>query len=134
MIDHAGNFGVNIAAAEFFGAHDFAGGGFHQWRAAKENGALIAHDDGFIGHRGDISATCGTGPHDHSNLWDALGAHGRLIVKNASEMVAVWEDLILQREESAAGIDQINAWQAVFAGDVLSAKVFFDRHRSRCRL
>jgi hypothetical protein len=51
--------GVHIGAAKIFGADDFAGGGFHQRRAAEEDGALVAHDDGFIAHGRHVGAARG---------------------------------------------------------------------------
>ncbi len=44
-------------------------------------------------------------------------------------MVAVRENLILIGQVRAAGIDQIDAGQAIFARDFLRAQVLFHRHR-----
>ena len=43
-------------------------------------------------------------------------------------MIAVGKYFILHRQIGAAGIDEVNAGQAVLHGDVLRAQVFFDRH------
>src|SRR5690606_37845233 len=50
MVGYAGQTGVYIATAQVFGADFFTGCGFDQWRATQEDGALVAHDDGFITH------------------------------------------------------------------------------------
>ena len=42
-------------------------------------------------------------------------------------MVAVGEYLVLERQESAARIDQVDAWQAVLERDLLRAHVLLDR-------
>ena len=44
-------------------------------------------------------------------------------------MALVGEDLVLQRQERAAGIDQIDAGQMVLARDLLGAQMLLHRHR-----
>ena len=44
-------------------------------------------------------------------------------------MVAVGKHLVLLRQKSAAGIDQIEAGQMVLLGDLLRPQMLFDRHR-----
>ncbi len=44
-------------------------------------------------------------------------------------MMAVGKDFILMRQISAAGIDKINARQAVCRRDILGAQMLFHRHR-----
>ena len=56
-------------------------------------------------------------------------AHPRLVVEDAAEVLAVGEDLVLQRQEGAAGIDQVDAGQAVLARDLLRAQVLLHRDR-----
>ena len=44
-------------------------------------------------------------------------------------MIAIGEDLVLQRQERAAGIHQIYARQVILLGDFLRAQMLLDRHR-----
>ena len=44
-------------------------------------------------------------------------------------MVAVGKDLVLVGQVRAAAVDQIDAGQAAFLGDLLGAQVLLDRHR-----
>ena len=129
VVGHPGNACVHIGPAEFFGADLLASGGFDQRRASQKNGALLAHDDGFVGHGRHIGASGGTTAHYHGNLRDAHGRQGGLVEENAPEVVAVGKYLVLHRQEGAAGIDEVNAGQGIVAGDVLRAQVLFDRHR-----
>ena len=55
--------------------------------------------------------------------------HARLVVEDAAEMFLVREHLVLQRQEGAAGIDQIDAGQAVFQRHFLRAQMLLHRHR-----
>jgi hypothetical protein len=50
---------VDIGAAEVFGRDDLAGRRFHQGRAAEEDRALFADDDGLVGHGGHVGAAGG---------------------------------------------------------------------------
>jgi len=56
-------------------------------------------------------------------------AHARLVIENPSEVLLVREYLVLQRQERAARIHQIDAGQVILARDFLCAQVFFHRHR-----
>mmetsp|Transcript_43437 Transcript_43437/g.93053 ORF Transcript_43437/g.93053 Transcript_43437/m.93053 type:complete len:282 (+) Transcript_43437:1683-2528(+) len=44
-------------------------------------------------------------------------------------MVLVRENLVLQRQEGAAGVDQVDAGQVVFASDLLSSQMLLHCHR-----
>jgi len=52
-----------------------------------------------------------------------------LVEEDAAEVVAVGEDLVLVRQVRAAGVDQVDAGQAVLRGDFLRAQVLLHRHR-----
>jgi hypothetical protein len=109
--------------------HHFAGGGLHQRRAAEEDRALFAHDDGLVAHRRHVGAAGGAAAHHAGDLRNALRRQVGLVVEDAAEVVAVGEDLVLQRQERAAGIDQVDARQVVLLGDLLRAQVLLHRHR-----
>jgi hypothetical protein len=51
----------------------------------------------------------------------------RLVEEDPPEVVAIGEDLVLQREEGAAGVDEIDAGQPVLLGDLLRAEMLLDR-------
>ena len=102
VIHHAGLAGVNVGAAEVFCRDDLAGRGFHQWRAAEEDGALLADDHRLVGHGGHVSAAGGARAHDGGDLRDAARAHVGLVVEDAAEVFAVGEDFRLVRQVRAA--------------------------------
>src|SRR5690606_12636273 len=68
MVGHTGDFAVYVGASQVFGADHFTGGGFHQRRASQEDGALVAHDDGFVGHGGHVGAASGAQAHNDGDL------------------------------------------------------------------
>ena len=53
----------------------------------------------------------------------------RLVVEDAPEVLAVGKDLVLERQERAAGVHQVEARQPVLEGDLLGAQVLLDRDR-----
>ena len=120
---------MHVGAAEVFGGNHFAGRRLHQRRAAEEDRALIAHDDGLVRHRRHVGAARGARPHDHRDLRDARGRQCRLVVKDAAEMLAVGKHVGPLRQVGAAGIDQIDARQPVLARDLLRAQVLLHRQR-----
>jgi len=88
---------VDVGAAKLFGAHHFTGRRFHERRTAQENRSFPFDDDRFIAHRWHIRATRGARPHDCGDLRDAFARHARLIIKDPPEVVAIGEDVGLQR-------------------------------------
>src|SRR5690606_27160607 len=129
MVGYTGDFAVYVGAPQVFGADHFTGRGFHQRRAGQEDGALVAHDDGFVGHGGHVGAASGAQAHDDGDLGDVVGAHAGLVVEDAAEVVAVGEDVVLAWQVGAAGVDQVDAGQSVLQGDFLGAQVVFHRER-----
>ena len=74
VIHHAGRARMHVGAAQVLRGDDLAGRRLHQRRAAKEDRALLAHDDAFVAHRRHVGAAGGAGAHHHRDLRDALGA------------------------------------------------------------
>jgi hypothetical protein len=129
VVGDAGLTGMHVRAAQFLGGDDLSDRGLHQRRAAEKDRALVLDDHGFIGHRRHIGAAGGAGAEYGRDLRDAGGRHLRLIVEDAAEMVTVGKNLVLQGQECAAGIHQIDARQMVVARDLLRPQVFLHRHR-----
>ena len=127
VVGDAGETRVHVGAAQLFGGHFFAGGGLHERRAAEKDRARAFDDDRLVGHRGHVGAAGRAGAHDDGDLRNALGRHPRLIEEDAAEMLAIGEDLGLQRQKRAAGIDEIHAGQPVLERDLLRAHVLLDR-------
>jgi len=119
---------MHVGAAEFFRRHDLAGRGLHQRRAAEKDGALIAHDDALVRHRRNIGAARRARTHHDRDLGNAGGRHLRLIVEDAAEMPLVGKNLVLHRQEGAAGIHHVDAGQIVLPGDVLRPQMLLHRH------
>ena len=123
VVGDAGQPGVDVGAAQFLGGDLLAGGGLHQRRASQEDRPRAADDDRLVRHRRHVGAAGGAGAHDDGHLRDALRGHARLVVEDPAEVVAVGEDLGLQRQEGAARVDQVHARQAVLERDLLRPEV-----------
>ena len=115
IVGDAGEPRVHVGAAELLGRDVFAGGGFHQRRAAEENRPGALDDDRFVRHRRHVGAAGRARSHDDGDLRNPLGRHARLVEEDPAEVIAIGEDVGLQRQERAAGIDQVDAGQPVLA-------------------
>ena len=129
VVDDAGLAGVHVAAAEVLGGDDLAGRGLHQRRAAEEDRALLLDDDGLVAHRRHVGAAGGARAHHRGDLRDAARRQVGLVEEDPAEVLAVGEDLVLHRQERAAGVDEVDARQVVVGRDLLGAQVLLDRHR-----
>ena len=129
VVGDAADARMDARAAKLFGGHVLARRGLHQRRAAQEDRARAADDDRLVAHRRDVGAAGRARAHDQRDLRDARRRHPRLVVEDAAEVLAVGEDVVLERQERAAGVDQVDARQAVLERDLLSAQVLLDGHR-----
>ena len=87
------------------------------------------HDDGLVAHGRHVGAARGARAQHDGDLRDAGRRHARLVVEDAAEVLAIGEDLGLQRQERAARVDQVDARQAVLERDLLRAQVLLHRER-----
>ena len=129
MIDHAGQPGMDLAAAQILGGNLLAGRGFDERRPGEEDRTLVANDDRFVRHCWNIGPASGATSHDNCNLANALRAHVRLIEEDAAEMLAVGKDLVLARQIGPAAVDEVDTRQFVLECDLLRPQVFLDRQR-----
>ncbi len=129
VIGDAGQAGMHIGAAERFGVDFFTGGGLDQRRPTEKDGALFLDDHGLVAHRRHVGAAGGARAHDHGDLGNVLRRKPSLVVEDAAEVFLVRKHFVLQRQESAAGIDQVDARQAILQRDFLRPQMLLDRHR-----
>ena len=129
MIGHARNARVHVRATQLLGGDDFSGRRLHQRRPGQKDRSLLLDDDRLVRHCRHIGAARGARAHDHGDLRNALGGHRRLVVEDASEVVAVGKYFGLIGKVRAARVDEVYARQVVFPRDVLRAQMLLDRHR-----
>ena len=120
---------MDVGAAQLLGRHVLAGRGLHERRAAEEDRASALDDDRLVAHRRDVRAAGRARAHHERHLRDARGRHPGLVVEDAAEVIAIGEDLGLERQERAAGIDEVEARKLVLERDLLGSQVLLDRHR-----
>ena len=121
--------GVDVGAAELLGGHVLSRRGLHERRAADEDRPGSANDHGLVRHRRHVRAAGGAGAHDRRDLRDPERREARLVEEDAPEVVAIGEDLGLERQEGAARVDEVEAREAVLARDLLRAQVLLHRQR-----
>jgi hypothetical protein len=126
VVDDAGATGMEVAATELLGGDDLTDRRLHQRRSAEEDRALVADDHGLVAHRGNVGAASRAGSEHRRDLRHARCRHPRLVVEDASEVVAIREDLVLHRQECPAGIDEVDAREPVLECDLLRAEMLLD--------
>ena len=114
VIRHATHATVHVRAAQRLCGDHLARSRLHQRRTAQEDGAVAFHDDGLVGHAGNVRTSGGAaaehlgvrrgGGRDDGNLGDPLGGHDGLVVEDASEMISIGEDVGLERQVCATRI------------------------------
>jgi hypothetical protein len=70
--------------------------------------------------------TSGARAHHRSDLRDVLRRHLRFVVEDTTEVLAIGEDVGLQRQKGTAGVHEINAGQRILLGDLLRPEMFLD--------
>ena len=120
---------MEFGAAEVVGLDDLAEGRLHDRRSAEEDPADALDHDHLVAQRRDVGATGGAAAEHDRQLGEPLGREAGLAVEAAAEVVLVGEDLVLQRKERAARVDEIDHAEAVLLGDLLGSHVLLDRDR-----
>src|SRR6478735_9761693 len=114
---------MHDAAAEVLRGDDLTGRGLHERRTAQEDRPLVADDHRLVAHRRYVRTPRRARTEYGGDLRDAVARHPRLVVEDAAEVLLVGEDLVLHREERAAGIDEVDARDAVLGRDLLGPQV-----------
>ena len=127
IVRHARHSAVHVSTTQALGVHLFPGSRFYQRWPTQKDRPLIAHNDRLVTHGRDVSTASSAGSHDDGDLRDAPGRQVGLVIEDAPEMISVGKHLVLQRQECAAGIHQINAGQMVFRGNLLGSEMLLDR-------
>ncbi len=131
VVADARNLGVECRSPKLVGVDDLTQRGLDDRGATEEDSADALDHDHLIAESRHVGAAGGAATEDHAQLGQALRRKPGLTIERATEMVLVGEDLILQREESTAGIDQVDDPELVLLGDLLSPNVFLDGHRNQ---
>ena len=129
VIRHTRCARVHIGTAQILGRDNLARRRLHQRRAAQKDRALFAHNNRLVRHRRHIGSARRTGAHHHSDLGNALRRHVGLVVEDATEMLAIGENIRLMGQVRAATVHEVHAGQTVLHGDFLRPQMFFHRHR-----
>ena len=121
IVGRAADFGVHPRAAELLGIGRLPDGSLHQGRASQIDLTAFGHEHG-VGEHGQIGAAGDAVAHDGGVLWNAHRRDDGIVAEDAPEVVLVGEDFILQGQEDARRIDQINQRQAKSRRDALRAQ------------
>ena len=129
MVGDAGAARVDVGAPELLGSHVLSRGRLHQRRTADEDRPGATDDHGLVRHRRDVGASRRARAHHRRDLRDPERGQPCLVEEDPAEVVAVGEDLRLEREESATRVDEVDAREAVLPGHLLRAQVLLHGQR-----
>ncbi len=129
-INGAADLRVHLRAAQFFGRNLLADGGLHKRRPGEKQARTFRHQN-VIAHHGQIRAARDAHAHDRGDLRDAHRAHHGVVAEHAAEIVRVRENVLLQRQENARRIDEIQSGNSIVDRDILCANHFFRGHREK---
>ena len=88
---------------------------------AKKIVPVPANDDGLVAHRWHIRTSGRARTHNGCDLGNALGRQLGLVVEDAAEVIPIGEDLGLQRQKRAAGVNQVHTGQTIFGRNLLGS-------------
>ena len=129
MVCDAGSSRVDVGAAELLRRDVLSCRGLHERRAADEDRARPLNDHRLVRHRRDVCTAGRARAHDDGDLCDAERGESRLVEEDPAEVVAVGEDLRLQRQERPARVDEVDAGEAVLPRDLLCPQVLLHGER-----
>ena len=127
-VDRARDLRVHGGAAELLAVRLLADGRLHECRSRQVETASLGHDQRIAEHR-EIPAARDAVAHDRRHLCQAGGREYGVVPEDASEVVGVGEDVFLQWQEHARGVDEIDQRQPRPFGDHLGADELLAGHR-----
>ena len=129
VVANTGLSAMNVCAAERLGVDVLARRGLHERRPTQENPPLVTNDDVLVGHSGNISAARRAGAMHDSDLRDSSGRQRRLVIEDATEMLAVRKHLVLRRKKGTAALHEVDTRKPVLASDLLRSQMLLHRDR-----
>ncbi len=122
VVHHPRDVALHEGAAQLLVVDLLADRRLHQVGAGEEDRARPLHDVRLVAHDRQIGAAGHAGAHDGGHLEDPLGREAGVVEEGAAEVLLVGEDLVLERQEDAGRVDQIDDRQPVLEGDLLRAQ------------
>ena len=118
IIARARDRGVHDRAAKLLNTDLFAGSRLDQRGTAKENRACAFDDDVVVAQRRHIGAASRTVSANHGNLRDIGLAQLDLVAEHPPAQIPVGKHPVLQRQETARAVADMDDRQTVFQRDI----------------
>ncbi len=131
FVDRTADAGVHFGTAERFVIDLLTNRTFHKSRSGEVKPASFGHEK-LIAKNRQISAAGNAVTHDRGELRNSRGTQYGVVAKDAAEIVFVWKNVFLKRQENAGRIDQIHKRQSILPRDSLCAEnLFCGRRKER---
>lgn len=99
------------------------------YRSAQEDSAISFHNDVLVGHSGYIGTTGGAATQNEGDLGNTSWGKLCHVVEDPTEMSLGGEYIALSWQIGSSWVYQVETWEFVFQGDLLSPEMFFDCYR-----
>ena len=119
VVDHARDVALHEGAAQLLVVDLLADRRLHQVGAGEEDRAGPLDDVRLVAHDRQVGAAGDARAHDGRHLEDPLGREAGVVVEGAAEVLLVGEDLVLEGQEDAGRVDQVDDRQPVLERDLL---------------
>ena len=90
---------MEIATSELLIGDNLARSSLDQRRSAKEDRALVLDNDYLVRHGWHVGSSSSARAHDNRDLRDTCSGHPRLVVKNLTKVILIWEYIVLLGQE-----------------------------------
>ena len=127
-VDGAADGGVHRGAAEVLVADRLADGRLDQRRPGQIQAAALGHQQ-LVAQDRQIAAAGHAVAQDGRELRHAGRRDHGVVAEDAAEVVLVGKHLVLQRQEDAGAIDEVDQRQTILQGDALGAQHLLAGHR-----
>ena len=127
-VDRPGDLRVHERAAELLARDLLPDRGLHERRPGEIEPASLGHHKRVAEDR-QVSAARDAVAHDRGELRDPLRRDHRVVAEDATEVVGVGKDVLLQRQVDARAVDEVDQRHLRPLGDRLSADDLLAGHR-----
>ena len=119
-----------VAPPKLFGGVFLPDSCLHECRPGEEKPAALGHKH-VVGHDRQVGPAGNAHAHDRGDLRDAHRGHDSVVPEDTPEVILVGEDVLLQRQEHAGRVDEVERRDAVLHRNGLRAENLLRRHREK---
>ena len=126
-VDGSGYLGVHRRPAKFLRARLLSDRRLHQGWPCQEQSGSLRHQHRICHHR-KIGPSGDAHSHNGGDLRNSERTHDGIISEDPAKVVGVRKDVLLERQEHACGVHEIQRRNTIFEGNHLRAEYLLGGH------